>query len=190
MWCVPLETMKRLDAEGRLHFTSRGGIRRKRYLDEMKGSPLQASWNDIDAINSQARERTGWRTQKPVALLERIIKRIIQPGRHRARPLLRLRHSLHSLRKAGPRVDRDRHRAPSRTGPDRQGKDGSSKYLWPMTMATAGRTGLRSFAPRVPDARTTLPFMVLLILGRTKSCCIPVNRESAWDASTSCPSTS
>ena len=36
LWRVPLETMKRLDAEGRLHFTSRGGIRRKRYLDEMK----------------------------------------------------------------------------------------------------------------------------------------------------------
>ena len=80
LWCVPLETMKRLDAEGRLHFTSRGGIRRKRYLDEMKGSPLQASWNDIDAINSQARERTGWRTQKPVALLERIIKVSSNPG--------------------------------------------------------------------------------------------------------------
>ena len=80
LWRVPLETMKRLDAEGRLHFTSRGGIRRKRYLDEMKGRPLQASWNDIDAINSQARERTGWRTQKPVALLERIIKVSSNPG--------------------------------------------------------------------------------------------------------------
>ena len=80
LWRVPLETMKRLDAEGRLHFTSRGGIRRKRYLDEMKGRPLQASWNDIEAINSQARERTGWRTQKPVALLERIIKASSNPG--------------------------------------------------------------------------------------------------------------
>ena len=80
LWRVPLETMKRLDAEGRLHFTSRGGIRRKRYLDEMKGRPLQASWNDIEAINSQARERTGWRTQKPVALLERVIKASSNPG--------------------------------------------------------------------------------------------------------------
>ena len=74
LWRVPLETMERLDSEGRLHFTSGGGIRRKRYLDEMKGRPLQANWNDINAINSRARERTGWRTQKPVALLERIIK--------------------------------------------------------------------------------------------------------------------
>ena len=80
LWRVPLETMKRLDAEGRLHFTSGGGIRRKRYLDEMKGRPVQSSWNDIDAINSQARERTGWRTQKPVALLERIITASSNPG--------------------------------------------------------------------------------------------------------------
>ena len=80
LWCFPLETMKRLDAEGRLHFTSGGGIRRKRYLDEMKGRPLQAFWNDINAINSQARERTGWRTQKPVALLERIVRASSNPG--------------------------------------------------------------------------------------------------------------
>ena len=80
LWRVPLETMKQLDAEGRLHFTSKGGIRRKRYLDEMKGRPVQSSWTDIDVINSQARERTGWRTQKPVALLERIISASSNPS--------------------------------------------------------------------------------------------------------------
>ncbi len=73
LWRVPLETMQRLDAEGRLHFTKTGGIRRKRYLDEMKGRPVQALWDDIDAINSQARERLGYPTQKPEALLERVI---------------------------------------------------------------------------------------------------------------------
>ena len=74
LWRVPLETMRQLDAEGRLHFTSRGGIRRKRYLDEMPGRPIQSLWTDISVLNSQAKERTGWRTQKPLALLERIIK--------------------------------------------------------------------------------------------------------------------
>ena len=54
LWRVPLETMKRLDSEGRLHFTRTGGIRRKRYLDEMRGRPAQALWDDIDAINSQS----------------------------------------------------------------------------------------------------------------------------------------
>ena len=73
LWRVPLETMQQLDAEGRLHFTSRGGIRRKRYLDEMLGRPVQALWEDIPPINSQARERLGYPTQKPEALLERVI---------------------------------------------------------------------------------------------------------------------
>ena len=66
--------MCRLDSEGRVHFTRTGGIRLKRYLDETKGRPLQAVWTDINAINSQAKERTGYPTQKPLALLERIIK--------------------------------------------------------------------------------------------------------------------
>jgi DNA modification methylase len=72
-WRYPLATMKRLDDEGRLHFTRSGGIRLKRYLDESKGLPLQALWDDIPAINSQAQERLGYPTQKPLALLERII---------------------------------------------------------------------------------------------------------------------
>ena len=73
LWRVPLETMQRLDTEKRLHFTRTGGIRLKRYLDEMKGRPVQALWDDIGAINSQALERLGYPTQKPEALLERII---------------------------------------------------------------------------------------------------------------------
>ena len=74
LWRVPLVTMKQLDAEARLHFTKSGGIRRKRYLDEMPGRPVQQLWADIDPINSQAEERTGYPTQKPLALYERIIK--------------------------------------------------------------------------------------------------------------------
>ena len=74
LWRVPLESMRRLDEEGRLHFTNRGGIRLKRYLDEMPGRPVQQLWADIDPINSQARERTGFPTQKPIALYERIIR--------------------------------------------------------------------------------------------------------------------
>jgi len=74
LWRVPLDSMKRLDEEGRLHFTNRGGIRLKRYLDETKGTVLQALWDDISPINSQAKERLGYPTQKPKALLERIIQ--------------------------------------------------------------------------------------------------------------------
>ena len=46
----------------------------KRYLDEQRGRPLGDMWTDISPINSQARERIGYPTQKPLALLERIIK--------------------------------------------------------------------------------------------------------------------
>ena len=66
--------MAQLDAENRLYFTRKGGIRIKRYLDEMKGVPISDVWTDIYPINSQAQERLGYPTQKPMALLERIIK--------------------------------------------------------------------------------------------------------------------
>lgn len=74
LWRCPLETMKRLDEEGRLHFTRAGGIRLKRYLDELPGLPCQTLWDDINPLNSQAKERLGYPTQKPLALLERIIQ--------------------------------------------------------------------------------------------------------------------
>ena len=80
LWRMPRDTMERLDREGRLHFTARGGIRLKRYLDEAKGMPAQAIWTDIPALNSQARERLGYPTQKPVALLERIVAASSNPG--------------------------------------------------------------------------------------------------------------
>lgn len=80
LWRCPIETMQRLDDEGRLHFTKAGGIRLKRYLDETLGTPLQALWDDIYPVNSQAKERLGYPTQKPVALLERIIQASSNPG--------------------------------------------------------------------------------------------------------------
>jgi SAM-dependent methyltransferase len=58
---------------GRLVYTSSGMPRYKRYLDEMPGTPVTSVWTDIPPINSQAQERLGYPTQKPEALLERII---------------------------------------------------------------------------------------------------------------------
>ena len=74
LWRCPKETMERLDKEGRLHFTSKGGIRSKVYLDELSGLPSQALWTDLNAVNSQAEERVDYATQKPEALLERVIE--------------------------------------------------------------------------------------------------------------------
>lgn len=75
-WAISREKMEKWDAEGRLHFPSSpdGRIRRKRYLDELKGEEVQSLWDDILPIGSQAAERLGYPTQKPIALLERIIK--------------------------------------------------------------------------------------------------------------------
>lgn len=74
LWRMPLETMERLDREGRLHITKTGGIRSKVYLDELPGMPAQSMWLDINPINSQAAEKEDYATQKPEALIERIIK--------------------------------------------------------------------------------------------------------------------
>ncbi len=74
LWRCPIETMERLDKEGRLYFTSKGGIRRKLYMDELPGMPTQSIWADIFPVNSQAEERVDYATQKPEDLLERIIK--------------------------------------------------------------------------------------------------------------------
>ncbi|MBO7439333.1 MAG: site-specific DNA-methyltransferase [Bacteroidales bacterium] len=68
------ETIEKLKEEGRIYYTSSGGMRLKVYLDETDGVPLDDVWADIPAVNSQADERVDYATQKPEALLERIIK--------------------------------------------------------------------------------------------------------------------
>ncbi|MGB7593682.1 MAG: DNA methyltransferase [Terriglobia bacterium] len=74
-WRYNKEKMQRLVADGRVVQPSPGAVPRyKRYLDEMPGVALGDSWDDIPPINSQAQERLGYPTQKPEALLERIIK--------------------------------------------------------------------------------------------------------------------
>lgn len=73
-WRCPIETMQRYETEDRLYYTSNGTPRYKQYLDEMPGVPAQDLWTDIFAVNSQAEERIDYATQKPEALLERIIK--------------------------------------------------------------------------------------------------------------------
>lgn len=73
-WRCPINTMIDLDYQNKLHFTKNGGIRIKRYLDETKGIPLQALMDDILSIGASSQERLGYPTQKPIALLERIIK--------------------------------------------------------------------------------------------------------------------
>jgi len=75
-WAISKEKMAQWEKEGRLEFpkTSDGRIQRRRFLNELKGYPVQNLWDDIQMVSSQSSERLGYPTQKPVALLERIIK--------------------------------------------------------------------------------------------------------------------
>jgi adenine-specific DNA-methyltransferase len=73
-WRFTKENMERLEKEGRLYYTSSGMPRYKRYLDEMPGIPVQSVWTDMPPVNSQAKEDTGYDTQKSEAFLERIIQ--------------------------------------------------------------------------------------------------------------------
>jgi adenine-specific DNA-methyltransferase len=75
-WLVGKEKMEQLDKEGRLIFPEDKNhrISRKIYLNEYSGQPIDCLWDDIYVINPMAKERLEYGTQKPEALLERIIK--------------------------------------------------------------------------------------------------------------------
>ena len=73
VWRWTKDKMQELHNTGRLVYSTSGMPQYKRYLDEMKGTPVTDVWTDIPPINSQAKERLGYPTQKPLALLERII---------------------------------------------------------------------------------------------------------------------
>lgn len=74
-WSISLELMKKWDEDGKLYFPEHGNrIYRKIYLDEYPGQPISNIWTDIYVINPMALERLDYPTQKPEALLERIIK--------------------------------------------------------------------------------------------------------------------
>lgn len=81
-WSVSPETMERYEKEGRLKFPKDKNqrIERKQYLDEWEGSPIQNLWTDISVINPVAEERLDYSTQKPEALLERIVNASSQKG--------------------------------------------------------------------------------------------------------------
>ena len=74
IWRCPFTTMQEYHKSGKLYYTRNGTPRLKQFLDDMPGVPVQDVWIDIPPINSQAKERVGYPTQKPLTLLDRIIK--------------------------------------------------------------------------------------------------------------------
>jgi adenine-specific DNA-methyltransferase len=79
-WRWTKEKMQELDNAGRLIYTKNGIPEYKRYLDESPGMALQSIWGDVAPVNSQADEDTGYDTQKPEILLDRVIKASSNPG--------------------------------------------------------------------------------------------------------------
>ena len=81
-WRYTRENMEALDAAGRLVYSKSGMPYEKRYLDESKGVPVQDWWGDIAMLRGLRGkgERLGYPTQKPEALLERIIETSCDEG--------------------------------------------------------------------------------------------------------------
>ena len=72
--------MEELERAGRLVHSSNGVPRLKRYVDDGQGVPLQDVWNDINRLDAHSEERVGYETQKPVALLDRILEASSREG--------------------------------------------------------------------------------------------------------------
>jgi DNA modification methylase len=79
-WAVKRGIMEEYEREGRLRYTQTGTPTLLQYADDMPGVLLQSIWTDIPPVNPQAAERLGYPTQKPVALLRRILEASSNPG--------------------------------------------------------------------------------------------------------------
>ena len=104
-WSCNLERMQKYDREGRLHFPTKssGALRLKMYADDSQGERVQNIWNDIGPIGAQAAERLGYPTQKPLALLERIITASSNPGDIVLDPFCGCGTAVHAAEKLGRR---------------------------------------------------------------------------------------
>src|SRR5437588_4527949 len=101
-WRYSRERMQELYEQGRIIQSKPGAVPAyKRYLDEMEGVPLQDLWLDVKPIGAQAQERLGYPTQKPQALLERIISASSNPGHVVLDPFCGCGTTIHAAQKLG-----------------------------------------------------------------------------------------
>ena len=79
-WAWTKEQMEDFESTGRLVYSTNGVPRLKRYVDDGPGVAIQDVWSDIQRLDAHSGERVGYETQKPVQLLERILKASSRPG--------------------------------------------------------------------------------------------------------------
>jgi site-specific DNA-methyltransferase (adenine-specific) len=102
VWRWTRERMEEAYSAGLIVQPRPGAVPRfKRYLDEQRGKAIGDVWDDIPPINSQAQERLGYPTQKPVALLERIISTSSNPGDVVLDPFCGCGTAVHAAQKLG-----------------------------------------------------------------------------------------
>jgi len=102
-WMISKEKMEQWDKEGRIHFpqSKDGRLRRKSFVDELKGMPIQNLWDDIEQLGAHDAERLGYPTQKPLSLLERIIQASSNPGDVVLDPFCGCGTAVHAAQKLG-----------------------------------------------------------------------------------------
>jgi site-specific DNA-methyltransferase (adenine-specific) len=102
VWRWTRERMQKAYDEGLVVQTKPGTVPQGvRYLDEQRGRPLDDVWSDIPPLNSQAGERLGFPTQKPLALLERIVKLATKNGDIVLDPFCGCGTTIHAAQKLG-----------------------------------------------------------------------------------------
>jgi site-specific DNA-methyltransferase (adenine-specific) len=104
-WAYPPRVLDELDQKGKVHWPKKdGGMPRlKRYLEDQPGMPLQDVFVDIPPMHNLAAERLGYPTQKPLALLERIVAASSNPGDVVLDPFCGCGTAIHAAEKLGRR---------------------------------------------------------------------------------------
>lgn len=101
-WTTTIDKLDEMHAAGKIYLPKDGSWPRViRYLDESKGRAVGDIWTDIPPLNMQAKERLGYPTQKPVALLERILSASSKPGDVVLDPFCGCGTTVHAAQKLG-----------------------------------------------------------------------------------------
>ena len=102
-WRYSKETMQRLHDEGKIEYPDdiKKRLSLRRYLDENEGQPIGNSWTDIHPLHGAAREALGYPTQKPLALLERILSASSNPDDVVLDPFCGCGTTVHAAQKLG-----------------------------------------------------------------------------------------